>query len=111
MEQVKELHPCYIYIRRPTFKHCLVPTYKNLLSDCLEYAIKSDILEHNCLVEHNIPCTLDVLRKNTLISCSLLPFLFVKNGNLLYKMSVAFEYACIIYHKHIDFSNVLSESR
>ena len=111
LKDVKSIHGCFVDVRTPSFKHGLIPTDKNIQSKAVQYAIQSGILEHICLKAYGTTCTIDFIRKNTLIASMLVTFLFVQSGPMLFNLSVYFKYTCLAHHPDINYSNALREGR
>ena len=121
---VKDMHPCFVEVRKPKYSIGFIPTDHALVKECLSTAVKAEIWQHNCYaqIEAEIwqnncyaqidkTCTLNDLTTNTLIASCLLPYLFVRNDIMHFKLTASFEYTCMAKYPDLYFPNILRECR
>ena len=111
IEHVKIMHPCFLEVREPTYIIGFIPTDHELVKQCLSTALEAQIWEHNCMAQIDKTCTLNDLTTNTLIASCLLPYLFVRNDIMHFKLTVSFQYTCMLHYTDLYFPNILRECR
>ena len=112
IEHVKNMHPCFLEVREPTYNIGFIPTDHELVKECLSVAVKADIWQHNCQMSAiDKTCILTNLTKNTLLAALLVPYLFVRNGMMHFQLTVSFEYTTILHYPDLYFPNILRECR
>ena len=108
---VKTMHPCFVEVRQPKYSLGFVPTDHGLVKECLSTAVRAEIWEHNCFAQIDKSCTLNKLTKNTLIASLLVPYLFVRNDIMHFKLNTSFEYTVMLHYTDLYFPNILRECR